>query len=90
MDLILLNWGGTAVSTLEFHDEGFACPKWQPHSCTGEGWHNNHHAFENSCRHGLRLGIYLSPRGNLKLSGLPDYLVLMNKSEMLFLGSGRT
>mmetsp|Transcript_117159 Transcript_117159/g.239681 ORF Transcript_117159/g.239681 Transcript_117159/m.239681 type:complete len:436 (+) Transcript_117159:95-1402(+) len=20
----------------------------------GEGWHNNHHAFENSCRHGLK------------------------------------
>merc|ERR1712232_1045021 len=20
----------------------------------GEGWHNNHHAFETSCRHGLR------------------------------------
>ncbi|CAE7566888.1 ADS3 [Symbiodinium natans] len=22
----------------------------------GEGWHNNHHAFETSCRHGLWLG----------------------------------
>ena len=20
----------------------------------GEGWHNNHHAFEDSCRHGLK------------------------------------
>lgn len=20
----------------------------------GQGWHNNHHAFENSCRHGLK------------------------------------
>ena len=22
--------------------------------CFGEGWHNNHHAFENSVRHGLK------------------------------------
>lgn len=35
------------------NSDGQMCARWVALLAFGEGWHNNHHAFEFSARHGL-------------------------------------
>ena len=41
-------------AALEAELTGRLCCRWVALLAFGEGWHNNHHAFEFSARHGLR------------------------------------
>ena len=43
---------GSFSHTLLLHSSPDAC-RWVGLLAFGEGWHNNHHAFEFSARHGL-------------------------------------
>ena len=41
-------------STIALVFDGLTTPHEVGILAFGEGWHNNHHAFERSCRHGLK------------------------------------
>ncbi|KAM0024356.1 putative fatty acid desaturase domain, acyl-CoA desaturase [Helianthus debilis subsp. tardiflorus] len=62
----------------------------------GEGWHNNHHAFPNSARHGLewwQLDLTWELIRFLQLTGLATDVKLPSESEkrrMVLLGSFKT
>lgn len=41
------------IGSFVYNLESLDCLRWVALLAFGEGWHNNHHAFEYSARHGL-------------------------------------